>query len=81
MATPHRYQKVIPKGFNKKPKEGEGGSENVPSKRDYFLSRTCTIKPKSKKVLILTMIMSHMATGNRKHVAEAIVMAWSRLLS
>lgn len=29
----------------------------------------------------LTMITSHMAMGNIKHVAEAIVKAWSRLLS
>lgn len=28
-----------------------------------------------------TMMKSHMATGNRKHVAAVMVMAWSLLLS
>lgn len=32
-------------------------------------------------VIELTMIMSHMAIGNIKHVAEAIVKAWSLFLS
>ena len=35
----------------------------------------------SNGTLELTMITSHMAIGNMKHVAEAIVRAWSRLLS
>jgi len=38
-------------------------------------------KCESDNDIELTMIMSHMAIGNIKHVAEAIVKAWSRLLS